>query len=467
MFSIPIFTVLGLNQVKKMPSLGVLNTQSARPPAFVRQSAAAMRYWNLLCALDWNAVPERCLDRNWGRAPVPYRAFIAACLVKLDQGLAHMSQLRQYLKDNPALAWLLGFNPVPGSSYFTGNRSQSALPTQRHFARMLRLMPNAILQTLLDGSVVALRSELADANFGKVISLDTKHILAWVRENNPKQYVQDRFDKTKQPAGDPDCRLGCKKRHNHRVTPPPTPAGNPVPAGQVDIGEFYWGYASGVVVTKIAGQAEVVLAELTQSFDHPDVSYFYPLMAETERRLGFRPPFGALDAAFDAAYVYEYFAQTGGFAAVPLVDRGGYAKRQFNEDGLPLCQAGLPMPLLYTFVDRSHLFERPMGRYHCPLVGSQSTCPSQHKNWAKGGCVSTMAIGPGARQRYTLDRESIEYKQVYNQRTAVERINSQAVELGIERPHLRNGQAIANLNTLIYILINLRTLHRIRQRKSL
>jgi len=32
---------------------------------------------------------------------------------------------------------------------------------------------------------------------------------------------------------------------------------------------------------------------------------------------------------------------------------------------------------------------------------------------------------------------------LYNQRTAVERINAQAVALGIERPHLRNGAAIA------------------------
>jgi hypothetical protein len=39
-------------------------------------------------------------------------------------------------------------------------------------------------------------------------------------------------------------------------------------------------------------------------------------------------------------------------------------------------------------------------------------------------------------------------------------------DLGIERPKLRNGQAIANLNTLIYVLINLRALQRIRQRKA-
>ena len=40
-------------------------------------------------------------------------------------------------------------------------------------------------------------------------------------------------------------------------------------------------------------------AELTQPFDCSDVSYFFPLMAETERRLGFKPPLGALDAAYD------------------------------------------------------------------------------------------------------------------------------------------------------------------------
>lgn len=68
------------------------------------------------------------------------------------------------------------------------------------------------------------------------------------------------------------------------------------------------------------------------------------------------------------------------------------------------------------------------------------------------------------RLRYSLDRQSQGYKDVYNQRSATERINSQAVSLGIERPHLRNSNAIANLNTLTYALINLRLLHRVRQR---
>jgi hypothetical protein len=76
-----------------------------------------------------------------------------------------------------------------------------------------------------------------------------------------------------------------------------------------------------------------------------------------------------------------------------------------------------------------------------------------------------MPTSIGARLRYTLDRDSQLYKDIYKQRTATERVNSQAKALGIERPHLRNGQAIANLNTLIYVLINLRLLQRIHQRR--
>jgi hypothetical protein len=76
-----------------------------------------------------------------------------------------------------------------------------------------------------------------------------------------------------------------------------------------------------------------------------------------------------------------------------------------------------------------------------------------------------MPTSIGARVRHTLDRESERYREVYRQRTATERINSQAVALGIERPHLRNGQAIANENTLIYLLINLRFLQRLRARR--
>ncbi len=167
--------------------------------------------------------------------------------------------------------------------------------------------------------------------------------------------------------------------------------------------------------------------------------------------------------------MYDYFDQSGGFAAVPFVPRGGIKERFFDPDGLPLCAAGLTMPLKSTFICHTTEVEHERGRYACPLLfpdTSGDACPIDHKNWPKGGCLLTMATATGARIRYQLDRESEVYKELYKQRTATERVNSQAVELDIEHPKLRRASAIANMNTLRYILINLRGLHRLRQRQA-
>ncbi|HEY6408504.1 MAG TPA: hypothetical protein VIY29_13645 [Ktedonobacteraceae bacterium] len=68
-------------------------------------------------------------------------------------------------------------------------------------------------------------------------------------------------------------------------------------------------------------------------------------------------------------------------------------------------------------------------------------------NWEKGGLM-----------RVLFDREGPLYHAVLNQRTACERINSQAQALGIERPKVRNGQSVARLNTLIFLIMNVRAL---------
>ncbi len=125
------------------------------------------------------------------------------------------------------------------------------------------------------------------------------------------------------------------------------------------------------MVTKVPDFGEFVLAELTQPFDHGDLTYFFPLMQQTEQRLGFKPRFGTFDAAFDAWYVYAYFSATSdgspthGFAAIPFSEKGGKSvtHRRFSPDVLPLCQAGLPMPLKLAFTDRtSCLVEHERGK---------------------------------------------------------------------------------------------------------
>jgi len=458
---------------RKRPDLQSAFLSPGRLPDFVADCPPAMRILDLIGPLPWPIFPERNLHRNWGQATIPYSAFSAACLLKLNENLVSMGDLHQYLIEHPAFIWLLGFPLKPSIRHACGFDPQASLPTERHLTRMLREMPNSTLQFLLDESVRRLLGHFARLGLqaGECISLDTKHILAWVEENNPKAYVETRFDKTKPPKGDHDCKLGCKRRHNQSTTKT-TPTTKPTPAQMISVGEFYWGYGSGVVVVKVPDYGEFILAEMTQTFDHPDVSYFFPLMAKTEQILGFKPRFGTFDAAFDAWYVYDYFhraADPQAFAAVPFSEKGGYkAKgRQFSPEGLPICAAGLTMPLQFTYMDQTvSIIPHERGKYVCPLrfpqLGEQ-TCPINHKNWKKKGCTAAMPTSLGARLRYTLDRDSQIYKDIYRQRTAVERINSQAYALGIERPHLRNGNAIANTNTLIYTLINLRLLQRLRQ----
>lgn len=469
-------------QARRSSNLHELAEDEAQLPDFVRQSPAAMRYLRLLGPLTWDRFPERDLTLGWPVDPVPYAALTAAYLIKLDQGLTTVSALRRYLVEQPALVWLCGFRLAPSRRYPWGFDADASLPTARHMTRMLRTMPNAALQRLLDSSVELIGQELAgeDIRLGESISLDTKHILAWVKENNPKAYLPNgRYDKQRQPKGDPDCRLGCKRRsnqHKSSAEQPATPHKEGIPGSQpVQQGEYYWGYASGVVACKAPELGEFVLAELTQPFDQSDVAYFLPLMAAVEQRLGRKPRFGAFDAAYDAWYVYAYFhneADPEAFAAVPFSEKGGYKAngRQFSLEGLPLCAAGKPMVVKFTYTDRTTaIIEHERAKYVCPLRYPQKTeavCPIQHKNWAKGGCTAAMPTSVGARLRYQLDRESERYKEVYRQRTATERINSQAVELGIERPKLRNHAAITNQNTLIYVLINLRALQRLRQRRS-
>lgn len=450
----------------------IMAMEREQMPAFVQESKAVQTYLELLRPLDWAHFPERASFRLWpGPRPIPRASFVAAYLIKLDKEIKTMPKLLEYLGEQPALVWLLGFPLVASDGYPWGFDVAKSLPTPRHFSRVLRTLDREQVTFLLRCTVRLLDAELPpELLFGDEISLDTKHIIAWVVENNPKARIADRFDKNRRPKGDPDCRVGCKTRHNKPTHDGSanTPTQEGLPASHATVGEFYWGYASGVVATKVDDFGEFALAEMTQTFDQSDQSYFQPLMDQTDANLGRKPRFGALDKAYDAFYVYERFHLAGGFAAVPWSDNAEHHKT-FTPEGLPLCPAGLPMPYKSKFMDHNCLIPHPCARYACPLLfpkATGETCPIAHTQWPKGGCITTLPTSPGNRIRHELDRESPEYKRIYNQRSASERINSQAVALGIERPKLRNQRSISNQNTLIYVLINLRGLHRVRILKA-
>ncbi|MGH8246093.1 MAG: hypothetical protein ACREUU_06650, partial [Gammaproteobacteria bacterium] len=328
---------------EKPPDLHTLWQFPEHLPECVTSSPTVMRCFEWLAPLDWAHFPERNLHRNWGQFQTPYAALAAAELIRLNENLPSMNALHRFLIEHPGFISLLGFPLSLAPEMPLGFNPLASLPDERHFTRLLRHMPNSAVQFLLADSVRLILAELRAQHLPDVdcISLDTKHILAWVKENNPKAYVPDRFNKDKQPAGDPDCRLGCKRRHN-RVASSATPTRNPMSASTLKVGEYHWGYASGVVAAKVPGCGEFVIAEMTQPFNCGDVTYFFPLMHQTDERLGYRPRFATCDAAFDAWYVYAHFYREndprGGFAAVPFSEKGGYTaqQRQFAPTGEPL-----------------------------------------------------------------------------------------------------------------------------------
>jgi hypothetical protein len=453
-----------------------LSHPDAPLPAWVAHDPIVQQYRALLGALPWSDFPERPSDRNWpGPHPHPRAPFVAAYLVKLHEGKRYMSELREYLIKHPALVWWLGFERVLDQAAPYGFDVAASVPKRRQFSTILRELPNPSLQFLLSATVQLLRATLPaeeQAFFGDTIAGDTQAILAWVKQNNPKQYIKHgRLDKTCQPKADPDCKLGVKKSRNRAPADAdgddqPAPTTDAKPASEVQVGvDILWGYASGIVVTRLPDHTEVVLAERTRPFNESDPSYFHPLMAQVEQRLGRKPRFGTWDCAYDAHYVYEYFHHAGGFAAVPFNSGKKGAQRQFAPDGAPLCAAGLAMPRLFLYQHRSGLIPHTREKCGCPLLHPEPTgqsCPIGDPHFVSGGCTTTLAADMGARIRHQLDRESAEYKQLYAQRTMVERINSQAEALGILHPKLRRGRAIANRNTLTYVLINLRALARLR-----
>jgi hypothetical protein len=226
------------------PDLHTLWLHPKSLPWFAAETPAVMRTLELLGPLDWKHFPERNLTRHWVQPAVSYAAFAGAMLVKLNEGLDSMGDVRQYLVEHPAFIPLLGFRTVRSRTHACGFDPDASLPTGRHLTRMLREMPNSAVQYLLADSVRLIRAELRpyQVEVGECISTDTKHILAWVKENNPKAYVENRYDKHKQPAGDPDCKLGCKRQHNKRTQqplgqePPPTPKTNPLAGEDLKLG---------------------------------------------------------------------------------------------------------------------------------------------------------------------------------------------------------------------------------------
>jgi len=397
--------------------------------------------------LDWSLVEQWQTDHeSRGRPAHPESAYIKAFLIRIREGMIYTTQLRRFLLKHPLLVIELDFHLEIDPTAPYGFDAEKTLPCDFWLRQKLRCFDQTLLQALLQGTVHDLQEEIA--GLGETVGFDVKHIYGWVKENNERAYVKNRYDKTKRLVGDPDCKLGVKRSSNQEQ-----------PDGSTkEKKEYIWGYGSGVAAATTPDYGDVVLAEYTQPFNEGDVTYFRPLYQQTVVALNQYPTHITADAAFDAWYVYDDAARHGGIAAVPL-NQHGHPKYERDTDGVPVCPMGLRM---HPTIQFNHTNGYRAQRFCCPLLTPSKTgATCEHEQFVKGkGCVKDVNWEKGGQMRVTLDRDGPLYKAIYTQRTCCERINSQAKELGIERPKVRNQRSVCNLNTLIYLIINVRALNR-------
>jgi hypothetical protein len=406
------------------------------------------RYRARFALFDWSAIDAPC-KRGPGKPAHPTSAYLKAALVRISEQHLSTPRWRAYLLDHPLLILELGFRPHIDLTQPYGFNVAKTVPSVRHLNNLLRALDARLLANLFAQSVQGLQAEIP--GLGEVVAYDVKHIYANVKENNFRSYVLERFKKDQQPANDPDCRLGVKKSTN-LVQPDGTTK---------EKKELIWGYGSGVAAATNPVYGDVVLADCTLPFNENDVTYFVPLYIQTVAMLTAFPLHITADAAYDAWYAYQTCAPRGGIAAIPL-NQHAHEEVSRDPDGTPRCSRGLRMHPTYQF---RHTNGYRAQRYRCPLLypaPTGQTCV--HEQFRKDkGCVKDSNLEAGGLLRVTLDRESPLYQAIYNQRTSCERINSQAKDLGIERPKARNLRSVRTLNTLIYLTVNIKALQRARQ----
>jgi hypothetical protein len=408
--------------------------------SLVEHDPLVMHYKQIFHVLDFSLLPE---PRTGPRGNSP-QVYAKAFLVMIEQGIESSEKLRQFLVRHPALVVFLGFQ-LKGISHELpfGFNIEKTVPSARHLRRKLQEFGNSHLKLLLYDTVSKLQKlELLDG----IAAMDTKEILAYVKENNPKQDVKDRYKKDNTPCGDKTCALGAKPSSNKDTNGKKKP-------------RYFWGYKSGAIFSQTQ-HGLVCLSECTRPASKPDVKFFFPLILPLVL-LGVDVKVFLADAAFDAWYVYAAIDILDAKAYIPINTRGHeILKHEFGPNGRPVCQKGLEMDNGGKWFDKQKGYHRLKAT--CPLVNP--TTGKRKKKHANinceildskpKGCTRVINLDDPDNLRFAIDRQSREFKDTYKQRTQAERGFSTLKSYGIETPIQRNINSVSNLATLAYCLMN-------------
>jgi len=378
------------------------------------------RYEILFSFLDLSCVNEKN-SSSVGRPQVPQPALIKAFVYKNLRSIPTLSDLVATLSDNLDLSHMLGFNI-------------NALPSVERFSSFLRNTNNSLLQTIRNNLV----SDLAKPGVikGKYLSIDSCAIPANVKENNLKTSCKDRFDKTKIPAGDPDCRLGVFIHYPNK--------------SKKEV-NYFWGYRNHVICDL---PQELPVMEKTLPANVSEQTMFIPLFDKLQKEFNFKSKAILGDSMYDAEYILKHIVYT--LRAQPIIPfnprRGLNSQFQLSTSGARICIAGFEMLYWGKFEDRG----RERLKFVCPIIHSKkfraihTFCPWMHPKFIKGtGCTAYLRCDEDTRK--SIDYGSKNFKKLYNLRTGEERIFSRLLSICMQEPSIIGLNATSNHCTIAHI----------------
>jgi hypothetical protein len=410
--------------------------------SYVEHDPIVVHYKQIFHVFDFSILPEAKAKK--GPPGNSLEVYAKVFLVMVEEGIKSSEELRRFLLKHPALVIFLEFKLKGISPNLPfGFDIQETVPSARHLRRKLQETQNSHLKLLLYDTIHNLQKlELLNG----IAAMDTKEILAYVKENNPKQYVKDRFKKDNIPPGDETCALGAKPSSNKDENGKKKP-------------RYFWGYKSGAIFSQTE-YGLACLSEDTSPANKADVKFFFPLLLPLVL-LGTDVKVFLADAAFDAWYVYAAIDALDAKAYIPINTRGhDTQKMEFGPNGRPVCQKGLEMDNGGKWFDKQKGYHRLKAT--CPLTNPKTG--KRKKKHAKTsceildskpkGCSRVINLDDSNNLRFAIDRKSREFKGAYKQRTQAERGFSILKSYGIETPIQRNINSVSNLATLAYCLMN-------------
>jgi len=327
-----------------------------------------------------------------GRRGYGARTLWACLIAGIVYTIPTIAELRRHLQVSAELRLLCGLGRT------------ARIPSAATFSRFLTLL--AAQPQVLDAAFqeVVQRFQTAAPDFGQRLAFDSSDVHAAANGHR------------RQP-GDPDARWGVKNK----------------PGGSKNEKYYWFGYKLHLAVDV---RYELPVAFTVTPANVHDSIQAAPLLEQRDQRLldaqlatvG-TPVLSPLtqvmaDKAYDSAAICQAVLDRGAMPVIPL-RKSSAAKWVGITNGLgtPICPAHLP----YVFWGRDGDYLK----YRCPHYATPNRlcCLKEHRavsrcSTSPYGQVVKIKIGQDPRRHLPVPRESARWQQLYDQRTAVERVNS-------------------------------------------